>query len=76
MDIQSYLTAFADEQAMLLDVWLLLFSLSGQFTHKLKLNIFPLASSAFHASRLLWCELLSFGNKCQDIVKDNPRTLL
>lgn len=76
MNIQSYLTAFADGQALLLDVWSLLFSLNGQFAPKLQLTIFPRASSAIYASRLLWCELLSFGNKCQDIVIDNPKTLL
>lgn len=76
MNIQSCLTAFADEQALLLVLWSLLFSLNGQFAQKLQLNVFPRASSAIYASRLLWCKLLSFGNKCQDIVIDNPKTLL
>ena len=35
--------------------------LKGQFTPKLNIDIFPLTCSVIYQSRLLWCELPSFG---------------
>ena len=37
-------------------------SLKGQFTPKSKIHIFPLFCRAIYQSRLLWCELSSFGD--------------
>ena len=36
--------------------------LKGQFTPKSKIHIFPLTCTAIYQSRLLWCELPSFGD--------------